>query len=124
MGKMGNQVSVVEDGVQAIQFLRRQGPCAHAPRPELILLDLDLPRKDGREVLAEIRADASLRTIPVAALTASYAERDMLMSYKLNVNCYLIKPVDFGQLVEVVRSTESFWLMVVTIPTVGEHDYR
>ena len=114
--KMRNHVSVVEDGVQAMQFLRRQGPYTHAPRPDLILLDLGLPRKDGREVLAEIRADESLKTIPVAVLTASSATRDMVMSYQLNANCYIAKPVDAERLLEVVRSIESFWFMVVTLP--------
>jgi two-component system, chemotaxis family, response regulator Rcp1 len=121
--KIRNHVSAVEDGVEAMQFLRRQGPYADAPRPDLILLDLDLPRKDGRQVLAEIRADQSLKTIPVAVLTASRAERDMLMSYQLNANCYIIKPVDVGQLREVVRSIESFWFMVVTLPAGVEHGH-
>jgi CheY-like chemotaxis protein len=114
--KMRNHVSAAGDGVQALQFLRRQGPYIDAPRPDLILLDLNLPRKDGRQVLAEIKADESLKTIPVAVLTASPAERDILISYQLNANCYIIKPVDVAQLLEVVRSIESFWFMVVTLP--------
>jgi two-component system, chemotaxis family, response regulator Rcp1 len=123
MDKMRNHVSVVEDGVQAMEFLRRQGPYTHAPRPDLILLDLGLPRKDGRQVLAEIRADESLKTIPVAVLTASCAEWDMLRSYQLNANCYIAKPVDAERLLEVVRSIESFWFMVVTLPAAVEQGH-
>jgi two-component system, chemotaxis family, response regulator Rcp1 len=115
--KFRNHVSIVEDGVQAMQFLRRQGPYAHAPRPDVILLDLNLPRKDGREVLAEIKADDNLKTIPVVVLTASSAERDMLQSYQLHANCYITKPVDVGQFIDVIRSIESFWFMVITLPT-------
>jgi two-component system, chemotaxis family, response regulator Rcp1 len=114
--KMRNHLSTVEDGVQAMQFLRREGPYADAPRPDLILLDLGLPRKDGREVLAEIKADEDLKTIPVAILTVSSAERDLLISYRLQANCYVTKPVDFVQFLEVVRTIESFWLMVVLMP--------
>jgi CheY-like chemotaxis protein len=121
--KMRNHVSAVEDGVQAMQFLRRQGPYIDAPRPDLILLDLNLPRKDGREVLAEIRADKSLKTIRVAVLTGSTTTRDMLMSYQLNADCYIAKPVDVERLLEVVRSIESFWFMVVTMPAAVAHGH-
>jgi two-component system, chemotaxis family, response regulator Rcp1 len=114
--KVRNHVSVVEDGVQAMQFLRRQGPYAEAPRPDMILLDLNLPRKDGREVLAEIKADDHLQSIPVVVLTTSRADQDILRAYQLNANCYIQKPVDFNQFLEVVRSIESFWLFVVTLP--------
>ncbi len=114
--KVRNHVSVVEDGVQAMQFLRRQEPYAQAPRPDLIMLDLNLPRKDGREVLAEIKADQALRAIPVVVLTTSRAEQDILRAYQLNANCYITKPVDFNQFLEVVRSIEAFWLFVVTLP--------
>jgi two-component system, chemotaxis family, response regulator Rcp1 len=114
--KVRNHVSVVEDGVQAIQFLRRQGPYAQAPRPDLIMLDLNLPRKDGREVLAEIKADGDLKLIPIVVLTTSRAEQDILRAYQLNANCYINKPVDFNQFLDVVRSIESFWLFVVTLP--------
>jgi two-component system, chemotaxis family, response regulator Rcp1 len=114
--KVRNHVSVVEDGVQALQFLRRQDPFAQATRPDLIMLDLNLPRKDGREVLAEIKADASLKSIPIVVLTTSRAEQDILQAYQLNANCYITKPVDFNQFLEVVRSIESFWLFVVTLP--------
>jgi CheY-like chemotaxis protein len=114
--KMRNHLSVVEDGVQAIEFLRRKGKFAQAPRPDLILLDLNLPRKDGREVLAEIKADDGLKTIPIVVLTTSRAEQDVLQSYRLNANCYITKPVDFEQFLDVVRSIESFWLYVVRLP--------
>jgi two-component system, chemotaxis family, response regulator Rcp1 len=116
--KVRNHVTVVEDGVMAMQFLRRQGPYAEAPRPDLIMLDLNLPRKDGREVLEEIKAEDSLKTIPVVVLTTSRAEQDVLRSYQLSANCYITKPVDFNQFLEVVRTIESFWLFVVTLPPV------
>lgn len=114
--KVRNHVSVVEDGVLAMQFLRRQGAYAQAPRPDLIMLDLNLPRKDGREVLAEIKGDNLLKTIPIVVLTTSRAEKDILSAYQLNANCYINKPVDFDQFLDVVRSIESFWLFVVTLP--------
>src|ERR1700690_616916 len=98
-----------------MQFLRRQGPYADAPRPDLILLDLKLPRKDGRQVLAEIKADENLKTIPVVVLTASPEEQDMLRAYQLHANCYITKPVDFDQFNQVVRSIESFWFVVVVL---------
>lgn len=115
--KVRNRLSCVEDGVQAIEFLRRQGPFAQAPRPDLILLDLNLPRKDGREVLAEIKADPDLKSIPVVVMTTSKAEQDVLRAYKLQANCYINKPVDFDQFLQVVRSIEAFWLYVVTLPS-------
>jgi two-component system, chemotaxis family, response regulator Rcp1 len=114
--KVRNHVSVVEDGVQAMEFLRRQGPYAQAPRPDLIMLDLNLPRKDGREVLAAIKSDEGLKPIPIVVLTTSRADQDILRAYQLNANCYINKPVDFNQFLEVVRSIESFWLYVVTLP--------
>jgi CheY-like chemotaxis protein len=114
--KVRNHLSIVEDGVLAMEFLRRQGRFADAPRPDLIMLDLNLPRKDGREVLAELKADESLRTIPVVVLTTSRAEQDVVRAYQLHANCYITKPVDFQQFLEVVRSIESFWLFVVTLP--------
>jgi chemotaxis family two-component system response regulator Rcp1 len=117
--KMRNHLSSVEDGVQALEFLRRQGKFAQAPRPDLIMLDLNLPRKDGREVLAEIKADLSLQAIPVVVLTTSRAEQDVLRAYNLHANCYITKPVDFEQFLEVIRSIESFWLFVVTLPPNG-----
>ena len=114
--KVRNHVSVVEDGVLALQFLRRQGPYAEAPRPDLIMLDLNLPRKDGREVLAEIKKDDDLKLIPIVVLTTSRADQDILRAYQLNANCFITKPVDFNQFLEVVRSIEAFWLFVVTLP--------
>jgi len=118
-GKVANHLSAVEDGVQAMDFLRRQGRYANAPRPDLILLDLNLPRKDGREVLAELKADPDLKTIPVVVLTTSQAEKDVVQSYKLQANCYITKPVDFDQFLDVVKSIEQFWLTVVTLPPNG-----
>ena len=118
--KVRNHLSIVEDGVQALEFLRRQGKFGAAPRPDLILLDLNLPRKDGREVLAEIKADDSLKTIPVVVLTTSRAEQDVLQAYKYHANCYITKPVDFEQFLNVVHSIESFWLMLVTLPQLGK----
>jgi CheY-like chemotaxis protein len=117
--KMRNHLSIVEDGVQAMEFLRRQGAYASAPRPDLIMLDLNLPRKDGREVLAEIKADPTLQTIPVVVLTTSRAEQDIARSYNLHANCYVTKPVDFERFLEVVHSIESFWLYIVTLPPNG-----
>jgi CheY-like chemotaxis protein len=105
------------DGVEALEYLRRQGKFAKATRPDLIMLDLNMPRKDGREVLKELKSDPSLNAIPVIVLTTSSAEQDILQSYQLNANCYITKPVDFGQFVEVVKSIENFWLSVVTLPS-------
>ena len=115
-GRVSNHLSIVEDGVLAMEFLRRQNRFAEAPRPDLILLDLNLPRKDGREVLTELKGNPSLRRIPVVVLTTSRAERDVLHAYDLNANCYITKPVDFKQFLEVVHSIEHFWLTVVTLP--------
>ncbi len=117
--KLRNHLSVVEDGIEAMEFLRREGKYANAPRPDLILLDLNLPRKDGREVLAEIKEDPDLKVIPVVVLTTSRAEQDVLRSYELQANCYITKPVDFEQFLEVIRSIEAFWLYVVTLPPNG-----
>jgi two-component system, chemotaxis family, response regulator Rcp1 len=113
--KVRNHLSIVEDGVQAIEFLRRQGRYADAPRPDLILLDLNLPRKDGREVLAEIKEDPDLKAIPVVVLTTSHADQDIQRSYLAQANCYITKPVDFDQFLNVVRSIQAFWLCVVTL---------
>jgi two-component system, chemotaxis family, response regulator Rcp1 len=114
--KVHNRVSVAKDGVEAMAFLRREGQYGDARRPDLILLDLNLPRKDGREVLAEIKADAGLKHIPVVILTTSRAEQDILKSYDLHANCYVTKPVDLDQFITVVRSIENFWLTVVALP--------
>jgi two-component system, chemotaxis family, response regulator Rcp1 len=116
--KVLNHISVCEDGVEAMAFLRREGPYAEAPRPDLILLDLNLPRKDGREVLAEIRSDPALTQIPVVVLTTSRAEQDVLRSYALHANCYVTKPVDLDQFISVIQSVETFWLTVARLPTV------
>ncbi len=114
--KIANRLSHVEDGVEALQFLRRQGPYHDAPRPDLILLDLNLPRMDGRQLLEEIKQDPDLRVIPVVVLTTSRSEQDVLRSYQLHANCYITKPVDFTQFMHVVKSIEHFWLTVVTLP--------
>ena len=115
-GKVRNNLSVARDGQEAMEFLTRQGRYTEAPRPDLILLDLNLPRKDGREVLAAIKADESLRRIPVVVLTTSSAEADILQSYTLHANCYITKPVDLEQFVKVVRSIDEFWLTIVRLP--------
>ncbi len=115
-GKILNNLNVVTDGVEAVAFLRREGNYTSAPRPELILLDLNLPKKDGREVLAEIKKDPSLKLIPVVILTSSAAEQDIVKSYNLHANCYVTKPVDLDQFIEVVKSIENFWLAVVKLP--------
>ena len=114
--KVRNDVRVVTDGVEALAFLRREDKYANAPRPDLILLDLNLPRKDGREVLEEIKSDENLRRIPVAILTTSRAERDILSSYDLHANFFVSKPVDFEEFIRVVRGIEDFWLSIVKLP--------
>jgi two-component system, chemotaxis family, response regulator Rcp1 len=114
--KVRNQLHVVQDGVEAMSFLRRQGQYAGIPRPDLVLLDLNLPRKDGREVLAEIKYDADLKRIPVVVLTSSAAEQDILQAYNLYANCYITKPLDLEQFLRVIRSIEDFWLAVVNLP--------
>ncbi len=114
--KVKNRLWVVEDGVEAIDFLRRQNKYADSPRPDLILLDLNLPRKDGRQVLKEIKSDDSLKRIPVVVLTTSKSEEDVLRAYNLHANCYITKPVDFNRFMEVVKSIETFWLTVVRLP--------
>lgn len=114
--KIRNTLSVVSDGEQALRFLRRESPYEDAPRPGLILLDLNLPRKDGREVLSEIKASPQLRSIPVVVLTTSEAEEDILRSYDLHANAYVTKPVDFDRFVEVVRQIDNFFVAVVKLP--------
>jgi CheY-like chemotaxis protein len=115
-GKVRNNLHVAKDGVEALAFLRREARYADAVRPDLILLDLNLPRMDGRQVLSEIKADPLLKTIPVVVLTTSRAEQDVLHSYQLQANCYITKPVDLEQFITVVRSIEDFWLTIVTLP--------
>ncbi|MCP5418331.1 MAG: response regulator [Chromatiaceae bacterium] len=117
-GRLNNNLHVVDDGEQALAFLRREGEYGNAPRPGLILLDLNLPRMDGREVLKEIKGDAALSSIPVVVLTTSNDEADVLKSYQLHANCYLTKPVEFDNFTNVVRSLEHFWLTVVQLPSV------
>lgn len=116
-GKVNNEISVVNDGVEALAYLRREGRYANAQRPDVILLDLNLPKKDGYEVLAEIKQDPDLKRIPVVILTTSEAERDILQTYYMHANCYIIKPVDLDQFITVVKSIETFWLNVVKLPT-------
>jgi chemotaxis family two-component system response regulator Rcp1 len=115
-GKVRNNLHTVGDGEEALAFLRRQGPYAEVPRPDLILLDLNLPKKTGQEVLAEIKEDPDLRRIPVVILTVSEAEADILKTYNLHANCYITKPVDLDRFIEVVKSIEDFWLTVVMLP--------
>ena len=114
--KVRNHISVAPDGVEAMERLRQQGPYAGHPRPDLILLDLSLPRMDGRQVLAAIRADPELAAIPVVVLTSSTAERDIARTYALAANCYVTKPLDLEQFIEVVRSIEHFWFTIVKLP--------
>jgi chemotaxis family two-component system response regulator Rcp1 len=115
-GKVANQLIVARDGVEALEVLRRVGVYADAPRPDLILLDLNLPKRDGRAVLAEIKADPKLMRIPVVVLTTSKAEEDILRTYDLHANCYITKPVDFEKFVTVVKTIDEFWLTVVRLP--------
>ena len=119
--KLRNRLSVVADGVSAMEFLRKEGEHADAPTPDLILLDLNLPRMDGREVLAEVKGDPQLRSIPVVVLTTSKAEEDILRSYDLHANAYVTKPVDFNRFIEVVRQIDEFFVSVVKLPSRGGH---
>ncbi len=114
--RLWNRLSVTTDGVEAMAYLRREGKFAAAPRPDLILLDLNLPKKDGREVLAEIKADPDLKLIPIVVLTLSAGEEDLLKSYGLHADCYIEKPVDLRQFMKVMRSIENFWLAIVRLP--------
>ncbi len=114
--KIRNTLFVVEDGVEAMAFLRQQGVYTSVPRPDLILLDLNLPRKSGREVLAEVKTDEGLKRIPVVVLTVSKAEEDIVRCYNHHANCYITKPLDFNQFMEVTKSIEDFWLTIVKLP--------
>ena len=116
-GKVHNNLHVAPDGVEALAFLRREGKYTDAVRPDLILLDLNLPRKGGREVLEEVKGDPALRHIPVVILTSSQAEQDIARAYDLHANCYITKPVDLDQFITVVKSIEDFWFTVVKLPT-------
>jgi chemotaxis family two-component system response regulator Rcp1 len=115
-GKVRNKLHWVKDGVEAMEFLRREGEYHDAPRPDVVLLDLNLPRKDGREVLAEVKSDENLRRIPVVILTISADEQDILRSYDTHANCYITKPLDLDRFMEVVKSIEDFWLEIVKLP--------
>ena len=114
--KVKNNLHWVEDGVQALSFLRREEGYEQVPRPDVVLLDLNLPKKDGREVLADIKSDDRLKTIPVVVLTVSKDEKDILKSYDLHANCYITKPLDLDSFLEVVKSIEDFWLTIVKLP--------
>ncbi len=114
--KLRNRLSVVGDGVEAMAYLRRENQYADVPRPDLILLDLNLPKKDGREVLAEIKADEKLKRIPVVVLTTSKADEDIIKTYDLHANCFITKPVELEQFITVVKSIEHFWLAIVKLP--------
>jgi CheY-like chemotaxis protein len=116
-GKIRNNLNVASDGVEALRYLRREGPHAGAARPDLILLDLNLPRMDGREVLEAVKQDPSLRHIPVVVLTSSAAEQDIVRAYELHANCYVSKPVDLDQFIHVVKSIEDFWFSIVKLPS-------
>lgn len=118
--KVLNKLTVVKDGIDALALLRKQGPYADAARPDLILLDLNLPKKDGRAVLAEIKADDNLKRIPVVVLTTSKDEQDVVKTYNLYANCYITKPVDLEQFITVVKSIEDFWLGIVVLPKNGK----
>ena len=121
-GKVLNKLNVVKDGVEAMEFLHKQGKFSKAVRPDLILLDLNLPRKDGREVLGEIKGDPNLRRIPVVILTTSKSEQDILKTYDLHANCYITKPVDLSQFLEVIQSVKDFWLTIVNLPPNGKKE--
>jgi CheY-like chemotaxis protein len=114
--KVYNSLYIVNDGVEALNFLHNQGEYQNAPRPDIIILDLNLPKRDGREVLAEIKADEELRHIPVVIMTISQAEEDILKTYKLHANCYITKPIDLNEFIRVVKSIEDFWFSIVKLP--------
>ena len=116
VGKLKNDLHVVTDGIEAMRFLRKEGEHASAPRPDLMLLDLNLPKKDGREVLAEIKQDPGLQRIPVVILTSSDAEEDVVKSYQLHANCYIRKPVNLERFMKIVSTVEDFWFTVVKLP--------
>ena len=117
--KVRNNLHVAYDGVEAMDFLRRKNGHASAPRPDLVLLDLNLPNMDGREVLQEMKSDPTLKTIPVVVITSSEAEQDVVKTYSLNANCYVTKPLDLGQFMRVVQSVSEFWLQIVKLPPKG-----
>lgn len=116
-GRLLNNLTVVGDGVEALAYLRQEGKYANCPRPDLVLLDLNLPKKDGREVLADVKADERLKTIPVVVLTTSAAQEDVTRAYGSHANCYITKPVDLDQFLRVAQSIENFWLSLVRLPS-------
>lgn len=116
-GKVSNNLHVTMDGMEALAFLRKEGEFSDVPTPDLILLDLNLPKKDGREVLADIKEDPALKRIPVVILTTSTAEEDIFKTYNLHANCYITKPVDLEQFIKVVKAIDDFWLSMVKLPT-------
>ncbi|MDB6137420.1 MAG: hypothetical protein JWO94_492 [Verrucomicrobiaceae bacterium] len=116
LSKMHNILHVVDDGVEAMEFLHQRGKYANAPRPDLVLLDLNMPRKNGQEVLAEIKGSDHLKSIPVVVLTTSQSEEDLLKAYGLHANCFISKPVDFNAFTKVVQTIQDFWFCVVTLP--------
>ena len=118
-GKLCNNLHVVRDGEAAMDFLRRKGEYAGVPRPGLVILDLSLPKKDGREVLTEMKSDKDLKSIPVAILTSSKSDEDILNSYKLHANCFITKPIELNQFIKVVQAIEEFWLTIVKLPPKG-----
>ena len=118
--KLANRLETVEDGEEAMEYLLQQGKYKNAVRPDLILLDLNLPKKDGREVLAEIKTHEELKRIPVVVLTTSKDEEDVLKAYNLHANCYITKPIDLTQFIKVVKSIEDFWLSIVVLPPEGD----
>lgn len=120
-GKVANNLHVALDGIEALQFLKKEGKFSDVPCPDLILLDLNLPRKDGREVLEEIKRDEQLKSIPVVILTTSRAEEDIVRMYNSHANCYITKPVDLDQFLHIVRSIEDFWLTLVKLPKCGNN---
>lgn len=119
-GKLRNNLTIVRDGAEAMAYLYREGKFADASRPDLILLDLNLPKIDGREVLRRVKSDPALQKIPVVVLTTSEAEEDVAKAYEYNANCYIRKPVDLGRFLEIIATIESFWLTVVKLPTNGK----
>ena len=118
-GKVANEINVAANGIEALAFLRREGKYENAPKPDLILLDLNLPKKNGREVLAEIKVDSRLKCIPVVVLTSSQAEKDIVTTYNLHANCYITKPIEFNAFMDVIKSIEDFWLTIVKLPPNG-----
>jgi two-component system, chemotaxis family, response regulator Rcp1 len=122
--KIFNSLHMVKDGVEAMEFLRNEGKYKSMPRPDLIILDLNLPRKDGREVLSEIKSDPELKHIPTVIMTISQAEEDILKSYNLHANCYITKPIDLNQFIKVVKSIEDFWFTIVKLPPKSNNEFQ